>query len=155
MSVQHQLPGRRSGWSEAKAIDQVVHAHFEDLEQVLPGHPRHASSFLEVIPELPLEDPVDTPSLLLLSKLQAVWSYAKTPVPPVLTGGIGPALDRAFLRGAPVALEEELLSLSTTEPTNWSSISRHVSLNLRLVPVTSLVPCPTSGRSRVLSAPNK
>ena len=39
-------------------------------------------------------------------------------------------LDWAFLSVALLALKEELLALSTAEPTNWSGITRHVVASL-------------------------
>src|SRR6185312_11563787 len=114
MTVPHQLAGHVPALGEAGPVHHVVQAAFQDLQQVLAGHPALAGGFLVVAVELPLENPVDPARLLLLPDLEQVLALLG-PVAAVLTRGVGPELNRAFRRIALRALEEELHLLAAAQ----------------------------------------
>src|SRR4029077_9161517 len=97
--------GPRGG--EAEAIDDVVETGLEQPQQVLAGHPALPVRLLVVGAELRLEQAVVAAGLLLLAQLEQVLGLLDASAP-VLSGGIAPALDGAFLGQAALALEEEL-----------------------------------------------
>ena len=84
---------------------------FQNLQEVLPGDPGHPRRLLEVAAELPLQDPVDPPCLLLFPKLETVGSDPDAPVPPVLARSVRTTLNGTLVGVAPISLEEELLTL--------------------------------------------
>src|SRR5690606_22523639 len=67
-----ELPGRGPGQREAHAVDDVVQAGLEQLQEDLAGVAALGSRLLVVIAELPLEQAVDTLDLLLLTQLVGV-----------------------------------------------------------------------------------
>src|SRR5258708_27620444 len=84
----------------------------------------------ERVGALPLEHPGQQLRLLLPEQLKTVALELALDAAPlaVLAGGVVPLLDRALLREAAVALEEELHALPAAEATNRTDVSRHFSL---------------------------
>src|SRR5690606_38976912 len=60
------------GDREAHAIDDVVQAGFEQLQEVLAGVALRSRGLLVVVAELALQQAVDALDLLLLAKLQGI-----------------------------------------------------------------------------------
>src|SRR5690554_5110651 len=71
-AVRDQLAGRRAGDREAHAVDDVVEARLQELQQVLTRVALLGRSLLVVVAELALQQAVDTLDLLLLAKLEGV-----------------------------------------------------------------------------------
>src|SRR3954454_21987988 len=101
------LPARSR---EAQPHHDVVETGLEQAQQVLAGDSRLPAGLVVVGAELTLEDAVEAPRLLLLTKLQAVLGllHASTAV---VARRIGTALDAALVGEAALALEEELHAL--------------------------------------------
>src|SRR5690349_4849232 len=125
MPVPDQLPCLRARRREAEPVDDVVEPPLEKLEERLAGHAARPVRHLEVATELPLEDAVDAPELLLLAQLDRVLRELR-PRLPVLAGRVVAALDRALVRVAALPLEEELQPLAPAVPADGSGVSRHV-----------------------------
>src|SRR3546814_14953160 len=68
-AVRNQLARGRAGHGEAHAVDDVVQAGFEQLQQVLAGVALPGRGLLVVVAELALEQAVDALDLLLLTQL--------------------------------------------------------------------------------------
>src|SRR5690606_5707594 len=62
----------RAGHRETHAVDDVVQAGLEELQQVLAGVALAGRRLLVIVAELALEQAVDALDLLLLAKLQGV-----------------------------------------------------------------------------------
>src|SRR5215469_12452492 len=122
--VPDELAGHVPALGEPGAVDHVVEAALQDLEQVVAGLAAPAGGFLVVAVELPLENPVDALGLLLLAGLEQVLVLLG-PVAPVLTRRVRPDLDRALGRVALGALEEELHLLAAAELAVRSRIPSH------------------------------
>ena len=125
----------------------------------------------EVAAELILEHAVDALDLLLLAQLQAVADHLRLPRLAVLPRREVALLDRALLREAALALEEQLHRLAAAEPADRirynepftlssasgdgircaESASRRGSTSLRCPP-SAARGSPTRGRSRALDA---
>src|SRR5690606_22850437 len=82
---------------------------------------------LEVATELVLEDAVGALDLLLLAQLDAVAHYLRLARSPVLAGRHVALLNRALLRVAPLALQEELHALAPAQPADRTNVSSHLS----------------------------
>jgi hypothetical protein len=115
------LPARRS---DAEAIDYVVQSTLETNQQLRTGDTLGASCALEGVTELLLEHSVRSLYLLLLSQLDLEVRESLAPTS-VLTWTTFTLLDRTLSRIATLALEEELLPLTTTQATNCSAIPCH------------------------------
>src|SRR2546423_8943669 len=111
VAVADELPCLRARGCEAEPVDDVVEPCLEHPEQRLAGHARAARRLLVVRAELLLEQPVVAARLLLLAQLQQVLALLDTAAA-VLARRIAAPLDRALLREAALALEEELHPLA-------------------------------------------
>src|SRR6266496_3360952 len=114
VAVADQLAGLVARAAEPGAVDDVVEARLQELEQHLAGDALAPRGLLVVAVELLLEHPVDAPRLLLLAELQQVLGFLG-PATAVLAGRVGAALDRALGALALGALEEELGLLPPAE----------------------------------------
>src|SRR5882762_2361900 len=131
--VTHQPAGGGARRGVSHAEDDVVQSPFQHEKQVLARDALLALRFLEVVPELPLENAVDTPCLLLHTELETVARFFGAAVLPVLPGRVAAAFERALLGEAARPFEEELLSLPAAEPALGIVKRRHVcALNLPL-----------------------
>ena len=74
--VAHELARLGARGGEAHAVDDVVEAALEQLQQVLAGGARAARRLAVVVAELALEHAVHAAQLLLLAQLQAVVGQA-------------------------------------------------------------------------------
>ena len=109
--VADELPRLRARGGEAEAVDDVVEARLEDAKQVLARDAGAARRLLVVGAELLLEQAVVAARLLLLAQLEQVLALLDAAAA-VLARRVAAALDRALLRQAALALEEELHSLA-------------------------------------------
>src|SRR3546814_14664500 len=89
-AVRNQLARGRAGHGEAHAVDDVVQAGFEQLQQVLAGVALPGRGLLVVVAELALEQAVDALDLLLLTQLGGV-------VGQLAATGVGRAVLAGFL----------------------------------------------------------
>ena len=71
-TVRHQLARGRAGDRETHAVDDVVQASFQQLQQVLAGVALLGRGLLVVVAELALQQAVDTLDLLLFTQLGGV-----------------------------------------------------------------------------------
>jgi len=85
MPVRNQLPRRGQGGREPKAVDDVVQAAFQELQEALACPPPRLARFVEVAPQLALLDPVDRLELLFFQDLPAVLGHAPADPVSVLT----------------------------------------------------------------------
>src|SRR5581483_6574723 len=98
-----------------------------------------------------LEQAVVAASLLLLAQLQQILALLDAAAA-VLTRRIRAALDRALLRQAALALEEELHPLAPTDAALGSEIARHQT-RLRLRGRTPLCACGETSLTPRISSP--
>src|SRR5882672_623783 len=124
--VPHQTAGRGARRGESHAEGHVVQPPLQHEKQVLTRDALLAFGLLEIVPELPLQNAVDTPCLLLHAKLETVARFLGAAVLSVLPGRVAAAFERALLGEAARAFEEELLSLPAAEPALGIVKRRHV-----------------------------
>ena len=121
----HELPRLRPRRRQAEAVDDVVEPALEQLQQRLAGDAARPLGRLEVAAELILEHAVDALDLLLLAQLQAVAGELRLPRLAVLPRREVALLDRALLRVAALALQEELHRLAAAQPADRTDITSH------------------------------
>jgi hypothetical protein len=105
-------------------LTDVVEPGLEHPQQLLAGDARLLCGLLVVVAELLLEQTVVAARLLLLAQLQQVLALLD-PATTVLARRVRAALDRALLRQAAFALEEELHPLATAHAALRTEIASH------------------------------
>src|SRR5207237_3031049 len=120
----HELAGLRARGGEAEPVDDIVETRLEQPQQLLARDAGALRRLLVVRPELLLEQAVVAARLLLLAELQQVLALLDAAAP-VLARRIRTALDRALLRQAALALEEQLHPLAAADAALRAEISRH------------------------------
>src|SRR5207237_2641398 len=95
------------------------------LQQRLAGDAAGPLRLLEIAAELLLQHPVDALHLLLLAELDAVAGQLLLARLAVLPRREVALLDRAFLRVAALALQEQLHSLAATQTADRSDVTSH------------------------------
>ena len=95
-----ELAGLRPAGAPVAPENDVVQTQLQHAQQVLAGYPLLPVGLFVIIAELLFEHPVYAAGLLLFPQLGQVLRTLADPVPAVLTGGVGPALDRALDRVA-------------------------------------------------------
>ena len=138
----HLLTGLGARLREAKAVHHVVQTALEDAQQVLARDALLAAGDLVVVMELLLQNAVDALGLLLLTQLQTVFAFLDTLLAG-LAGRVVAALDRALVRVAAVALQEELRTFTTAQTAVRSSITSH---NTSILSVTRDDACADGNR---------
>src|SRR6202022_3808438 len=95
----------------------------------------------EVAAELVFEHAVDALDLLLFPELQAVAGELRLPGFAVLARGKIALLDGAFLRVAPLSLEEQLHRLAAAEPADRTNVTSHLATfhHLKINPIIFIV----------------
>src|SRR5271167_577867 len=106
VSVTHQLAGLAAGHAESQAIDHVVQAALQLLQEQFAGDALGARGLLEVITELAFLGEVNTLGLLFLSKLQAVAHDLRLAVLAMLARSKIALLDGTLIAEAFGAFEE-------------------------------------------------
>jgi hypothetical protein len=87
VAVEHELTCSGASGSDAKTINYVIEARFEELEQNFTGDTFEARCFLEEVAELFFENAIGVFCFLLFTKLNAVLRGFATFVLSVLAGG--------------------------------------------------------------------
>src|SRR5215217_2412890 len=151
MAVADELARLCTRAGEAQAVDDVVEAGLEHPEQVLARGAEALRRLLVVVAELLLEQAVVAARLLLLAQLQQVLALLD-PAAAVLARRIRAALDRAFLRQAALALEEELHPLAAADAALGSEVAGHQT-RLRFRGRTPLWACGVTSRTPRISRP--
>jgi hypothetical protein len=123
VAVADELARLRARDGEAEPVDDVVEPGLEHPQQLLARTP-DCLRLLVVVAELLLEQAVVAARLLLLAQLQQVLALLD-PATTVLARRVRAALDRALLRQAALALEEELHPLAAAHAALRSQISSH------------------------------
>src|SRR5262245_13744957 len=149
VAVAYELARLRPRRREAQAIGDVVQPPLEQLQQRLAGDAAGPLRLLEVAAELVLEDAIDALDLLLLAKLHTVSGQLGLAGLAVLTGGEVALLDRALLRVAALALEEQFHPLAAAEAADRSDITSH-SVNPFQSSINALYAPPLRGAAAVV-----
>jgi len=118
--------------SEAQALHDVVEAALDEAEHLLAGAALAAGRVEVVLAELLLEDAVDAARLLLLAEANRVLRQLDAALA-VLAGRVRATGDRALVRVAALALEEELHALAAAKLANGTDITSHSSSFLRVL----------------------
>src|SRR6185369_3216430 len=121
MTVLDQLPRFGPRRREPHAVDHVVQAALEQLQQGVAGDAARALGHLEVASELVLEQAVHALDLLLLAQLQGIFRELR-PALPVLAGRVIAALDGALVGVAALAFQEQLEAFPAAKPADRISI---------------------------------
>src|SRR5436309_4730654 len=124
VAVADELPGLRARGGEAKPVYDVVEPGLEHPQQLLARHARALGRLLVIGAELLLEQAVVAAGLLLLAQLQQVLALLDTAAA-VLARRIRAPLDRALLRQAPLALEEELHPRAAADAALGTEVAGH------------------------------
>src|SRR4051794_12285659 len=151
VAVTDELARLRARGGEAEAVDDVVEPRLEHPQQVLAGDAALAGGLLVVRAELLLEQAVVAARLLLLAQLEQVLALLD-PAAAVLARRVAPALDRALLGQAPLALEEELHALPAAVPALRSKVTGHYT-RLRFFGRTPLCACGDTSFTPRISSP--
>src|SRR3954452_10161032 len=138
VAVLDQLAGHVTAVGEAGAIDHVVQATLEDLQQVLTGLAWTPVGLLVVTAELLFEHAIDAGALLLLPLLQQVLAVLRATAA-VLTRRVRTDLDRALRRLALAALEEQLHLLAAAATAVRACVPSHESNSPTLRRTASVV----------------
>ena len=85
MTVRDELTSCGAGLSDAEAVDDVVQAALEELQEDFTRHTLGALSLLEEVAELTLEYAIGVLSLLLFLELDAIFARLTTAVVAVLS----------------------------------------------------------------------
>src|SRR4051812_38606640 len=126
--MSNELPCLWSRCRQTEAIDDVVEAPFEELQQRLAGNAAGPLGGLEVAPELIFQHTVNTLDLLLLAQLQSVAGELRLAGFAMLSGREITLLDRALLGVAALPFEEQLHRLAAAQTANRSDITCHYTL---------------------------
>src|SRR5207244_9751407 len=121
MAVADELPGLCARGRKAEPVDDVVQPGLEHPQQLLARHAGALGRLLVIGAELLLEQAVVAARLLLLAQLQQVLALLDAAAA-VFARRIRAALDRALLRQAPLALEEQLHPLAAADAALRSDI---------------------------------
>src|SRR5580700_35175 len=130
VAVAHQLPRLPPRLRETQAVDNVVQAPLQLLQEQFARNASRTRRLLEVVAELALESEIDALRLLLLAQLQAVANDLGLAVFPVLSGSEVALLDGALIAETFRAFEEQLHALTAAQTTDWIGITGQVVLLL-------------------------
>src|SRR4051794_39803042 len=126
VAMAHELAGLGSARAPAGAEGDVVQPGLEEAQQVLAGHALLAVGLGIEVGELLLEQAVDAAGLLLLAQLGQVLRTLLAARPAVITGRVGPPLDRALHGVALGALQVQLHALPAAELAYRSRVTSHL-----------------------------
>ena len=112
----HHLPGLGTGVGEAKTVDDIVQAAFEESEQVRTGYALRHIGTDEIAVELLFQNAIHTTHLLLFTQLGRIVAQLFTGAA-MLTGRSLAAVKGALVGKATIALQQELRALATAQTT--------------------------------------
>jgi hypothetical protein len=115
--VVNDLSSLKTRGTEPKTIDDIIESSLKENQKLSSCYTLSRSGALEGVVELSLKKSVGPLNLLLLTKLNLVVGESLTSTA-VLTWTTLSLLYRALAGETPLALEEELFSLSTAQATN-------------------------------------
>jgi hypothetical protein len=124
VAVAHELASLCTRGGEAEAVHDVVEPRLEHPQEVVTRDAALLVRLLVVRAELRLEQAVVAARLLLLAQLQQVLALLDAATA-VLPRRIGATLDRALLRQAALALEEQLHSFAAADAALGPEIPGH------------------------------
>ena len=127
VAVLDQLPRLGPGVREVHAEYDVIEPALQKLDEVVAGDALHPLGLFEITAELPLQDAVETPDLLLFPQLSRVLRELDPPLA-VLPRRIASPDDRAFIRITPLRLQEQLGAFPSAELADRTNIPCHVIL---------------------------
>src|SRR5699024_11126928 len=107
----------RSGRSPTEKISDIVQAAFADFQKVFTGHALAAFCHQEILVELTFLDTVITASLLLRTKLHAVFGSLFAALA-MLAGRIAAAFKSTFAGIAAFAFQEKLFAFTAAKFAN-------------------------------------
>jgi len=93
VSVSNHLACLPPGGSKSKPENSIIQARFQEAQQVFARNPFFASSLLEQVLELPLQNTVNMLCLLLFFQLRSILAFASPPFLAVLAGRVWFALE--------------------------------------------------------------
>src|SRR5690606_32431971 len=126
-TVRDQLARGRAGDREAHAVDDVVQAGFQQLQQVLAGVALLRRGLLVVVAELALEQAVDALDLLLLAQLGGVVGQLAATGAGAGTVLAGLLLQLALgIQRARRTLERQVDAFATGELAGGTDITSHL-----------------------------
>src|SRR6185436_16333827 len=128
VAVAHELARLRPRRREAEPVDDVVEPPLELLQEQFAGDALPPIGFLEVAAELVLQHAVGALDLLLLSQLNAVTHHLRLAGATVLSGRDVVLLNRALVRVAALALQEQLHAFAPAQAANGTDVSSHLIL---------------------------
>ncbi len=117
MAVANELASFIAGIGETRSISDVIKTALKHREQIGARNALHVLRLLEKATELLLKHPVDALDLLLLTKLKAILRELDAALA-MLARRITTTFERALLSEATVALQKELLILTTAKTAN-------------------------------------
>src|SRR5262245_2012273 len=120
--VRHQLPGVPAGPGEPGAVDHVVEAALEQLQQVVTGLAGTTARLVVVAAELLLEHAIGVPGLLLLLQLLAVLALLH-PATAVLARRVRAALESAIATDQVDSQPARLLRHGSGVTGHWTGYS--------------------------------
>ena len=98
MAVENDLTGCLTGRSKIEAVNNIVKAALEQLDEVITGNTAEACCLLVRVAELALENAIEAADLLLLAKLDTVLRDLLTACEAVLSWWVSALIDWALLR---------------------------------------------------------
>src|ERR1017187_9994297 len=115
VTVADQLTGLAPRYGKAEAVDHVIEAALQLLQQYLAGDASGAGGAFKVVAELFFLSKVDALRLLFLAKLQPVADDFGLAVLAVLAGSEITLFDRTFIGEALCAFEEQFHALAAAK----------------------------------------
>src|SRR5215471_12601399 len=128
--VGDELPGLPSRGRQPQPVDDVVETQLEVPQEVEAGDPALSHRRVEVVAELPLEQAVRAPRLLLRAELQPVVRGLSPACLAVHARRHGAALDGALGRVAALTLQVELRALPAAETAHGAVVVGQLSVTL-------------------------
>lgn len=107
------MPRLIPGVGKTEAINDTIQPSFQKDEQVLARNPLFPLRLLEIIAELPLQNPINPFDLLFFSELISIFRKF-TPRFSVLPRDVGSPVDGTLIGIAPIPLKEELEAFPPT-----------------------------------------
>jgi hypothetical protein len=124
MAMIHKKPGFFTGCRKPDPVRHIIQTPLEHTEQILSRNTLLPFGLGERSTELALKDAVNALQFLLFAKLSAVLRHSLTTLP-MLSRRVRTTFHGAFFGHAAGALQKQLNSFSTAQPTHGSTIFSH------------------------------